>query len=382
MPERTPSIASVPEPMRPDPHGPWGRDTGPSGDGERNAPRGSRPDVHTRIAWDTEIARLAHAQHGVVSTAQLLAAGLTTRAIGTRVRRGQLHRIHRGVYAVGHRLLSPRGWWMAAVLAGGDGSLLSHRAAAALWGLIDGSPYVVDVVTLRREPTAKTVRAHRVRSIPPDDRAVRAGIACTSVARTLLDLATVVSTQALDRALRRAEDRRLFDRIAIEAVLRRGWRGSVALRSAVYSFAAEHAERVALKRELERRFRELLRRHRFVLPVTNVAVDTPWGTYVVDTLWPDVRAVIEVDGWDSHQDRESFRRDHARGAELGAAGYHFTRLTWQQVVDEEAKTVEMLRRLIPSLDGRTPVPRHPLPGRAGVGPGVGGAGPASASSGR
>jgi hypothetical protein len=84
---------------------------------------------------DAAIARLAAAQHGVVARAQLMSAGIDRGAIGHRLHCRRLHPVHRGVYAVGHSLITREGRWMAAVLASGPGAVLSHRSAAALWNL-------------------------------------------------------------------------------------------------------------------------------------------------------------------------------------------------------------------------------------------------------
>ncbi|WP_026911174.1 hypothetical protein [Patulibacter minatonensis] len=186
-----------------------------------------------------------------------------------------------------------------------------------------------------------------MRSIDPADRAVRDGIPCTSPARTLLDLATVLDARRLDRALRRAETHRHFDRFALEEILGRRRAGTSALRAALAAFSLEHASGRRAKSELELRFHELLSRHGFVMPSSDVMVPTPWGEHEVDNHWPEIRLVIETDGWETHCDRESFRRDHEKAADLKGAGYAFLWLTWEQVVDDEARLVERLDRLIP-----------------------------------
>lgn len=313
---------------------------------------------------DEAIHAFAARQHGLVSRRQLRDAGFSASAVRHRVARRRLHRIYPGVFAVGHRLLSARGWWMAAVLAGGDGALLSHRAAAALWGLVDGSPAVVDVLTLRTTESRPGLRPHRAREILEEDRAVVDGIPCTSVARTLVDLAAGADERAVDRALRRAEDRRLFDRFALEGMLERARPGTAVLRSAMRVFAGDEAAHRRLKAELEVRFIELLRRHGFVLPDTNVVVRTPWRDWEVDTLWPAHRLVVELDGWWCHRDRESFRRDHRRATDLRAMGYDVTRLSWDQVVEHEAATVERLIRFLPRIGAPAPS-RPPAPGTWG-----------------
>jgi hypothetical protein len=132
---------------------------------------------------DRLIAALAEGQHGVVAVWQLLELGLGRGAIQYRVSIGRLHLVHRGVYAVGHRKLTRHGYWMAAVLAYGPDAVLSHRSAAALWG-IGQSSYKIDVTTRHSKRSRKTIRAHASK-LDLEDRAVHDGIPVTSVARTI-----------------------------------------------------------------------------------------------------------------------------------------------------------------------------------------------------
>jgi predicted transcriptional regulator of viral defense system len=167
---------------------------------------------------DRLIADLADAQHGVIALDQLTAIGLGRHAIQQRVRRGRLHRVYRGVYAVGRRRIQREGWWMAATLST-DG-VLSHRSAAALWAL--ATPVEQDEVTIatsagRGERRGLTI--HRTSSLPSTETTTRDGIPTTTVARTLLDLAEVVTRRRLERALDESEFRRLFDEEALRAVV-------------------------------------------------------------------------------------------------------------------------------------------------------------------
>ncbi|MGE4428188.1 MAG: type IV toxin-antitoxin system AbiEi family antitoxin domain-containing protein [Solirubrobacteraceae bacterium] len=317
-----------------------------------------------RSDWDRIIVRIADDQHGVVARRQLIAAGLSGRAIEHRVAQGRLHPVYRGVYAVGRRQIPTPGRWMAAVLVGGDRAVLAGRSAAALWGLVDGGPYRPDIEVPSRRDPSPGVRATHARAWVPGDRATRNGIPCLSVARVLVDLAAIVSERQLDRMIRRAEDRRVFDRFAVEEVLSRRRPGTIALRAALAAIRDDIAAERHTKSELERRFLEMLERRKFAMPQTNVIVSTPWGDHEVDTLWPDPRIVIELDGWWTHGDRQAFRRDHRMGADLRAAGYELVRLDWDQVVVHEVDTIERLARFLP---------RRNDPGIAGAVPG--GAGP-------
>ncbi|MGE4427923.1 MAG: DUF559 domain-containing protein [Solirubrobacteraceae bacterium] len=313
----------------------------------RTRPTGRLLPVH----WDRVLAELATAQHGVVAGGQLRRAGLTPGAIRHRLRAGRLYVLFPGiaVYAVGHRVLTAHGWWMASVLACGEGALLSHRAAGCLWGLLDGTPARTDVTLTRTPTTLAGVHGHRTRTITAADRAEHDGIPCTSVPRTLVDLATLLDERRLDRAVRRAEELRLYDRDAVEAMIARRRPGTRLLRGAVDALFRDTRDGIRTREELERRFLDLVRRHGFAIPATNVMVPTPWSDWEVDAFWPGLRLIIELDGWSTHQDRESFRRDHERTADLSAAGYRVVRLDWDQVVRREDETVARLDRLLPRL---------------------------------
>ena len=176
---------------------------------------------------------LAAHQHGVVSSSQLQALGFTDRAVRKRCAAGRLHRIHRGVYAVGHSRLTIQGRWMAAVLFGGPGTVLSHRAAGAE-GMLrrwSGAP-AITVPSRRRRSGLIEIHCS---SLPADERTVLNGIPITTWPRTLLDLATVLDHDALLRALNEADARELTDPISLVALLERhrGERGAGALRRAL-----------------------------------------------------------------------------------------------------------------------------------------------------
>ncbi len=177
---------------------------------------------------DQAIAALATRQHGLVTRAQLVALGLSSSAIDRRLAAGRLHPIHRGVYAVGHPLLSRRGSELAAVLACGPGAVLSHRPAGALWDILgsSGRPHV----TARRSRGAVAgIIVHRSRGLHPGETTVRDGVPCTTWARTLLDLAPSLPASRLVRVLEATVLAGLYDHHELTAVLRRaGGHGGVA----------------------------------------------------------------------------------------------------------------------------------------------------------
>src|SRR5918995_5102756 len=138
------------------------------------------------------LAQLAERQHGVVALPQLRELGLAPSAVRSRVTRGRLHRVHRGVYSVGHPVLSVRGRWMAAVLACGPGAALSHRSAAALWGIRPSARTAIDVTVPRHLRGRAHIDVHHANTVAAGDLTTVDRIPCTTVARTLLDLAAVV----------------------------------------------------------------------------------------------------------------------------------------------------------------------------------------------
>src|SRR5438045_3893157 len=167
------------------------------------------------------VAELAQRQWGVVARRQLDALGF-----GGSVRRwvanGRLHVIHRGVYAVGHRVLSANGYLMAATLACGPGAVVSHRSAAALWGIRRTDRAPIDITTARRAGRERRgIHAHLVRRLDPRDVTQHHRIATTTVARTLVDLADVLPPRALKKAVHESEVLRLLDVTALKEAVRR-----------------------------------------------------------------------------------------------------------------------------------------------------------------
>ena len=187
---------------------------GSSKGGEASRARALSRDMRGFVNTDVELAALAGRQYGVVARRQL---GLGQDAIDHRCRAGRLHRVHRGVYAVGHLGLGQEARWLAAVLACGDGAVLSHRSAATLWCIRLGELFRPEVTHAEIRRSAG-VTGHRS-DLADADRAVHRGIPVTSPARTLADLAHVLDRDELTRALREAMFRRLYDPEAIEDAL-------------------------------------------------------------------------------------------------------------------------------------------------------------------
>jgi predicted transcriptional regulator of viral defense system len=301
---------------------------------------------------DVEIARLAERQHGVVSLPQLQFLGLSARAVRDRVAAGRLTRIHRGVYAVGHGRLTKRGHWMAAVLAYGPTARLSHRSAAGLEGIRPDNRAKTDVTLPSRSARPRPgIDVHTSTTLVPADVTAIDGIPCTSLPRTLLDLAEVVDERAIAKAVDQAEVLRKFDLRAVNEVLSRaaGRRGAAVLKRVL----AEYEGPTLTDRELEERFFALCRSAALPKPAVNEWITLDRGiAYKADFLWRAERLIVETDGWGSHGTRQAFENDRRRDRRLSVAGWTVVRFTWRDVEREPGEVVETLARLWEARSGR------------------------------
>ena len=291
---------------------------------------------------DVRVANLATNQHRVAAYRQLRKCGLGPAAIRHRVEHGRLHPIHDGVYAVGHRDIGREGFLTAAVLACGNGAVLSHRTAADHWGLIrTSSPAIHVTVRSRNRPKVKGVAVHLTRQMTEADWTIHDGISVTSVPRTLLDLAPVVAPCELIKALEQAERLRLFDLRAFEELLgrSRGRRGAKGLRVAL---AELYAEAPDTKSPLEDRFFDFCLDRGLELPQLNVAI----AGYCVDAAWPSKGVVVELDSRAHHTGLEAFEEDRKRDAKLQVAGHRIIRVTDHRLNDEADELEADLRSLL------------------------------------
>jgi predicted transcriptional regulator of viral defense system/very-short-patch-repair endonuclease len=289
------------------------------------------------------LVELAERQHGVVARRQLLNLGFETGAIRRRLRGGRLHRLYDGVYAVGHRVLSREGRWMAAVLFCGDGAVLSHRSAAAHWGIRGGGVARIHVTSPSKSRSRGAIRRH-YSLLPADEMTEHEGIPVTTVPRTIFDLAAE-EPQGVEAMLREAEYRQLYDRLSLPQLLERypRRRGAPSVRTAL---ALIHETPGRIESTFEERFAAFLDRHRLRRPHFNACLEVAGHRCRVDCLWPDVREIVELDGWDGHSTRSAFREDRARDRRLRAAGYSITRLAWSQLDTEPDQIAADLRALL------------------------------------
>jgi very-short-patch-repair endonuclease len=254
---------------------------------------------------------LAAAQSGVASRSQLLAAGVSDSAIKRALRSGGLHLIYKGVYSTqAPELASEDALLIAALLAAGDGAVLSHGTAAWRWSLIPAPPTSIELAVPHRRTAPPGLTLHRSR-FRPGDLILTAPLPTTSVPRTLLDLAVRYDQRALRKALAEAEFHHNTRPTDIQQTLRQGHPGSANLRAALDHHIPGHG---TAKSRLERHFRQLLIQHGIELPLRN----EPLGPWTIDCLWPDRRVAVELDGRqhdrphqaDSDDDRDLWLRRH------------------------------------------------------------------------
>jgi Transcriptional regulator, AbiEi antitoxin len=302
--------------------------------------RARTPERERSVPTHQPLADLADRQHGVVSLRQMQRLGYSRDAVSYAARAGRLHRVHRGVYAVGHRRLSWHGHCLAAVLACGSHAVASHFSAAWLWGLLPSRPTANHVVTPTRRHARAEMRVHYAR-LTGDDRVVREGIPITALPRTLLDLAPLISRNRLDRLIERAEELRIFDLRQLDSLLERsaGHRGVDPLRRAVAIYRPEPA---FSRSGLERRFLALVRASDLPVPSLNYVV----AGWELDAYWKAERFAVELDVYETHGSRRAFEEDRRRHEELKLAGIEMIRLTGRRIDREPTEVVERVAALL------------------------------------
>lgn len=295
---------------------------------------------------DRELARLAALQHGVVDRADARSVGLTDDAIHRRLRAGRLAQAHPGVYLLPG---APDTWHqrlLAACRAAGAGAVASHRAAASLWGLLDGEEVEV-TVGRSKGPAPQGVVVHRSRDLMPVHVTRRRAIPVTNPLRTMIDLGAVSSDDVVAEAVERGLVRRLFSVAALEWVLtdlaKPGRRGCGALRRVLDDRALGAAPPDSV---LEARMARVLRSYGLPPAVFHHLV--PEADAELDFAYVDRALAVEVDGFGVHGTAPAMSSDHDRHNRLVAAGWSVLRFTWYQVVRQPSMVARRLRDV---LDG-------------------------------
>lgn len=300
---------------------------------------------------DRRIARLAQRQHGRITAGQLERLGLTRGEIDYRLEVGRLHRVHAGVFAVGHADDTSEGQMLAAVMACGHEAVLSHLHAAHLWDIlppwveVDLSAIHVTVPPGCRRGRRPGIVVHRA-ELGEQDRSRRRDIPITSPAHTLLDLGSIVQVRDLERAV----DQVLTDELAAPDAL---WsvvamhprrRGARALRSLLE--ATERFDRLT-RSQLEEALLALIRQAQLPEPQLNMRL----AGYRIDAAWPHERVAVEVDGYRWHRTRRRLESDRRREAAIRRAGWMPLRYSARQVLDEGLAVLADLSRALAERRG-------------------------------
>jgi very-short-patch-repair endonuclease len=293
---------------------------------------------------DTEriLREVGVSQHGVISRRQLLDGGIATHTIDRMVSGGRIVVLHRGVYQIGP-LPAGRAAEIAAMLACGAESRVSHLSAAMIHGVHGASVShrPIEVTMPRRKRLRiEGVRIHRVRDLRADEVTTLDGIPVTTVARTLLDIAEVLTSREVEQALARALRQRLVTRDAVREMVERHptHRGAPLLRRLLEA----EGDPSFTRSEAEEKLLELIRSARLPAPQLNVIV----LGHEVDFVWRSERLVAEVDGYAFHASQRCFAADRKRDAELTAAGYRVLRFTWADLTSDRMSTLVRLAQAL------------------------------------
>jgi very-short-patch-repair endonuclease len=297
-----------------------------------------------RARRERRLATLAGRQYGVVGRWQLVELGFGDEAIKASLASGRLQPLHREAYAVGHRIVTKRGKWLAAVLAMGPGAFLSHESAAALWGLAGDRPKVhVNAPRGRqvRPGRRSGIKVHRCK-FAADEVTVHDGIPASTVARTLFDLAERSAPHELKSAWDEADRLKRLRVPEVARVYELG-RGRRRARTRLKPFLLaeqRHVEDTASP--LEDRFAAFVVAHRLPPPQTNVLVDGD----EVDVLWPEARLIVELDSWEFHAHRAAFEKDRDRDADHLLANYRTVRVTHRRLSEHPERLAAQIRVLL------------------------------------
>ena len=292
---------------------------------------------------DLTVAGLAKEQHRIVTWPQLSAAGLSSRAVEHRVATGRLHRVYRGVYLLEPPSTASRITVLAAALAACmPNAMLSHHAAAELWGLGPPKPADIDVTVVGRNPGSKRtgIQVHRAHTLDSRDMRLRQGLHVSAPARVALELSRSLDSGELENLVARARVELSVGEKAIWAVLDRspGYPGAARLRAVMKQAGGPAMTRAKSERLMLR----LVRQTDLPPPAVNLRT----GRSEIDFLWQEARLAVEVDGYEFHHDRAAFERDRRRDAKMVASGWRVMRFTWRQIAEKPFTVVARIAQVL------------------------------------
>ena len=287
----------------------------------------------------------ASRQYGIASRDQLLRLGVSDRAIDHGIATGRLYPIFRGVFGVGHLPPQRHSRLMAAVLACGEGSVLSHGTAAALLGLWERPPNLIDVIApVQAGRGIDGIFRRHTPMPPPRDRIVHEGIPCTSASGVIVDIAGISRERRLRRTIEQAAVLNLLDLPAIDAILmgpRR--RGSPLLRTILEDWRG-HSPATRLRSPLEARLVPMLAARGLPTPQWNEELTVAGERFEVDCVWRRSRLVVEADSRKFHDNPVARDRDSHRDRVLTSAGYRVLRIRWDDLEHRPDATMAKIAR--------------------------------------
>lgn len=296
----------------------------------------------TALDRERRIAEIAHAQWGVISLTQLTELGLSGRAARDRAAAGRLHRLYRGVYAVGHEVVPWQGLILASVLACGADAVSSHTPAGRAIGLLERASRFHVTVPGRRV-RVRGIDTHETCRLEAEEITVAQGIPCTSWARTICDTAALTGSQRLtERMIGRAEQLRIFDLPAIRRAMDRRPRES----GARIVRACLGVESRMTRNEMEERFLVICEQIGAPRPRVNEPLVLGDTHVVPDFCWPEIKLIVETDGWETHGTRSAFVGDRRRDRRLALEGWHVHRFTWYEIEHEPERVAAELGALV------------------------------------
>lgn len=298
---------------------------------------------------------IADGQHGVISREQLKAAGVSEEGIAQAVASARLHPLFRSTYSVGRRAVDLHGRLLAATLACGSGTVVSHGSAAWLLGLWQARPGEVEVIAPIE--AGRKIPGIRRRFPPPplpDHLDEWAGVPCTNPSRTLVDLAGIAGARALADAVEESAVLGVLDVHAIDVILDESRRRGSRRLNLILEGWRRYTPRMRLRSRMEARLLPLLTHHSLPIPRTNEKLRIARRTFEVDFLWPEQRLVMETDGGSFHDHPLAQNRDAERNRLLARAGYTVLRVRWEELRDEPG-------RVMADLAGFLRSPRSSVP---------------------
>ena len=305
--------------------------------GKRNSSRG--------VWW--RVAGIAEAQLGVISRQQLRELGFSDAGIDDAVGRGRLQLIFRAVFGVGHGPLSVHARLLAATIACGNGSVVSHGTAAWLLGLRDWQPLDINVIApVERGRKIDGVRRRFVPPPGPEEIEVRAGVPTTNPSRTIVDNAGILGRMAMADLIEEAANRRILAVPGIDRILDGPPRRNARRLLHQLEPWRRYKPDIHIRSRMEAKLLPLLTQWSLPIPETNAGLAIGEDHFEIDFLWRRQRVAVETDGRETHDNPRAGARDSDRNRALIGAGFQVRRIGWEELRDRPHAVMAELRALL------------------------------------